>query len=228
MSSALTTRRNGSPARTRRRQHGLPAHARPRHDGDLRALGQRHVVVGGDRVGEHAELELALAIGLQADAGRALPAVAEADGDGVAGREEILHHADVERAAPGADVALELPLGLERRAVGGLHRGVARRLGVGELHRAEVGGEAEADLDRAGVVDAERAGRVGEREALHGARLEAARTASAWPCPSGRGGSRSRACGAGSAQGADGGSLPGGFYSSRVDASMVRLPGNRA
>ena len=128
LSSALTLSRNGSPARTMRRQHRAPAHARPRHDGDLRALRDRHVVVGGDRVGQHAELEFALAVGLQADAGRALPAVAEADGDGVAGRQEILHHADVERAAPGADVALELPLGLQRRAVGGLHRGVARRL----------------------------------------------------------------------------------------------------
>ena len=83
----------------KRRQHGAPAHARPRHDGDLRALRQRHVVVGGDRIGEDAELELALAIGLHADAGRAEAAVAEADGDGVAGREEVLDHADVERAA---------------------------------------------------------------------------------------------------------------------------------
>ena len=41
-----------------RRQHGAPAHARPRHDGNLRALRQRHVVVGGDRIGEDAELEL--------------------------------------------------------------------------------------------------------------------------------------------------------------------------
>ena len=78
-------------------------------------------------------------------------------------------------------------------AVGGLHRGVARRLGIGELHRAEVGGEAEADLDRAGVVHAERAGRVDQREALHGARLEAPRSATARRAPSGRGGSRSRA-----------------------------------
>ena len=111
-----------------RRQHGAPAHAWPRHDGDPRALRQRHVVVGGDRIGEHAELELALAVGLQADAGRAEAAVAEADGDGVAGRQEVLHHGDIERAVPGADVALELPLGLERGAVGGLDRGVALAL----------------------------------------------------------------------------------------------------
>ena len=69
-----------------RRQHGAPAHAGPRNDGDPRALGQRDVVVGGDRVGKHAELELALAVGLQADAGRAEAPIAEADGDGVAGR----------------------------------------------------------------------------------------------------------------------------------------------
>ncbi len=108
-----------------RRQHRAPAHARPRQNCDLRALRQRHVVVGGDRVGEHAELELALAIGLQPNAGRALPAVAEADGDGVAGGQEILHHAHIERPAPGADVALELPLGLQGGPVGGLDRRVA-------------------------------------------------------------------------------------------------------
>ncbi len=158
-----------------RRQHGTPAHARPGHDGDLRAFGQGDVVIGGDRVGKDAELELALAVGLQADAGRALPAVAEADGDGVAGAEEVLHHADVERAAPGANIALELPLGFQRRAVGGLHRGVALAFRIGELHGPEVGGEAEADLDRAGVIDPEGAGRIDEREALQRARLEAAR-----------------------------------------------------
>jgi hypothetical protein len=58
--------------------------ARSRHNRNLGALGQRHIVVGGNRVGEHMELELALAIGLQPDAGRALPPVTEADGDGVA------------------------------------------------------------------------------------------------------------------------------------------------
>ena len=173
LSSALIERRNGSPART---SVGSTARQRtpgPGTIGNLRALRQRHVVVGGDRVGEHAELELALAVGLQADAGRAEAAVAEADGDGVAGSEEVLDHADVERAAPGPDVALELPLGLERGAVRGLDRGVALALRIGELHRAEIGGEAEADLDRAGVVDAEGAGRVDQREALQRARLEA-------------------------------------------------------
>ena len=55
-----------------RRQHRAPMHARARHDANFRALRQRHVVVGGDRVGEDAKLELALAIGLHANAGRAL------------------------------------------------------------------------------------------------------------------------------------------------------------
>ena len=173
LSSALMASRKGSPARTRLGSTARQRTPRPGNDGDLRALRDRHVVVGGDRVGQHAELELALAVGLQADAGRALPAVAEADGDGVAGGQEVLHHADVERAAPGPDVALELPLGVEHGAVGSFNRGVAGALRVAELHRAEVGGEAEADLDRAGVVDAERAGRIDQREALQGARLEA-------------------------------------------------------
>ena len=158
-----------------RRQHRVPAHARPRHDRDPRALRQGDVVVGGDRVGEDAELEFALAIGLHADAGRAEAAVAEADGDGVAGAQEILGDADIERAAPGADVALELPLGFQGRAVGGLNGRVALPLGVRELHRAEVGGEAEPDLDGAGVVDAEGPGRIDEGQALQRARLEGPR-----------------------------------------------------
>ena len=158
-----------------RRQHGAPVHPRPRHDGNLRVLRQRDVIVGGDGIGEHSELELAFAIGLHANAGRALATIAEADRDGVAGRQEVLHHADVERAAPRADVALELPLRLEGGAVGGLNCGVALALRIGELHRPEVGGEPEADLDRAGVVEAEGAGGIDQRKALQRARLEASR-----------------------------------------------------
>ena len=175
LSSALIDSRNGSPARTSVGSTARQCTPGPGTMANLRAVRQRHVVVGGDGIGEHAELELAFAIGLHANAGRALPAVAETDGDGVAGRQEVLHHADVERAAPRADVALELPLRLEGGAVGGLHGGVALALRIGELHRPEVGGEAEADLDRAGVVDAEGAGGVDQRKALQRARLEAPR-----------------------------------------------------
>jgi hypothetical protein len=113
------------------------------------------------------ELEFALAIGLQPNARRTLPPVTEADGDGVARSQEILHHPDVEGSTPRADVALELPFGLQSRAVGGLHGRVTRSLRIRELHWPEVGREAEPNLDRARVIHPERAGRVDQREALH-------------------------------------------------------------
>src|SRR5262249_42503229 len=98
-------------------KHSAPAHARAGHDCNLRAFRQGHVIVRCDRIDKHAELEFAFAKGLHPDAGRAEAAVAEAHRNGVLRVEEILDYTDVKRAAPGADVALELPLGLQRRTI---------------------------------------------------------------------------------------------------------------
>ncbi len=135
------------PSANHGRQQRVPGDRRPGNNGDLRALGQRHIVVGRDGIGENPKLELAFAIGLQPDTRRAEPPVPKAHCDGVARPQEIFDHADVERAAPGADIALELPFRLERGTVRGFDCGVTRALGIIELHGTEIGGESETDLD---------------------------------------------------------------------------------
>jgi hypothetical protein len=93
----------------------------------------------------------------------------------VSGGEEVLGDADIKRATPGPDAALELPLGLEGRTVGRLDRRETGAHRINELHRAEVGREAKANLDRARIVDPEPARGVCQREALPGAGFETSR-----------------------------------------------------
>src|SRR5262249_11988628 len=137
-----------------------PVHTRAGGDGNFRAQRQRYIVIGGDRIGEDAELEFRLAVGLHADAWRTKAAVTEPNDYAIAGAKKIPHHPDIKRAAPGADIALELPFGLKRRAVGCLHSCVTLALRIGELDRPEVGGEAESDLDGARIVDTKGAGAI--------------------------------------------------------------------
>src|SRR5262249_50601747 len=157
------------------RQNRTPVHARPRDDGNFRAPGQRYIVISCDRIGEDAELELRLAVGLQTDARRAEPTVAESYRYPVARAQKILHHTDIERAAPGADIALELPLGLECRTVRGLHRCVALSHWISELNWSKVCCKAKPNLDGAGIVDAEGSSRIDQRQSLQRPRFQASR-----------------------------------------------------
>ena len=135
-----------------RRQNRVPAQRRSGNDGDFRTFRQRDIVISGDRIGEDAKFEFALAIGLQPDPRRAEAAIAEADRNGVARRQEMLDHADIERAAPRTDVALKFPFAFQRRAVRRLDAGVAGAFRIVELHRPEIGGKPKSDLERTGIV----------------------------------------------------------------------------
>ena len=129
------------------RQQGTPLNARSRHDGNRRAFGQGHVIISCNGVNQHPELELPFAVGLNADTGRAVTAVTEANGNGIARCQEMLHNANVERPAPGADIALELPFKFEKRPVRCLRRRIALPFRILELHGTEIGRETETDLD---------------------------------------------------------------------------------
>src|SRR5262249_4027991 len=78
-------------------------------------------------------------------------------------------------AAPGADIALELPLGLECRTVRGLHRCVALSHWISELNWSKVCCKAKPNLDGAGIVDAEGSSRIDQRQSLQRPRFQASR-----------------------------------------------------
>ncbi|MCP4246608.1 MAG: sulfatase-like hydrolase/transferase, partial [bacterium] len=95
------------------RQDGPPSLGRPGDDADGGLLRQRHIGVGGDGIGEDAELEGLLAEGLHAHAGGAAAGVAEGYGDRVAFLHETLDDLDVEAPVPGPDVQLGIVAHLE-------------------------------------------------------------------------------------------------------------------
>jgi hypothetical protein len=109
---------------------------------------------------------------LYADAGRALPAVAEAHGDRVAFAQETADNADEQGFVPGSDVALGVVLRLQHGVVRSVHRGVIGRPRIAPLRPAHVAGEAVHDFDRAGVVDAEISCRIDQGEGLKTARFD--------------------------------------------------------
>src|SRR6185369_14361479 len=96
-----------------RRQDSLVEHRRTRHHGKRRLDRKLDEVVGCERIDQDLELESRLAEGLDADAGRALPRIADADDDAVAFAEKAALDADRQRLVPRPDVALHVVPQLE-------------------------------------------------------------------------------------------------------------------
>ena len=172
---ALEAQPEAIPGPAKGRQDGDPLHPRPRPDVDGRmgAVRQRDVLVARERVGEHPELEARLHEGLEPQARRALPPVAETDDDPVTLR-EIAVAANVERDPPRARVAAVLAAHGEGDAGRGLDGGVPRPRRVVALDHRLVGLHAERDLEAPPVVDSELPAGVGEGEGLPAPGLEAA------------------------------------------------------
>ena len=169
---ALEAQAEGLAGAAQGGQQRLPRRRRAGDDGEARLPRQLDIIVGGEGVDQHAELEGRLDEGLHAHAGRAVAAIAEAHRDRVALVQEAAHDADHQRLVPRPDVQLGIVAHVEHGAVGGLDGRVVRALGIVELRPAHVAGEALHDLDRAGVVDAEVAGRVDQRDRLEAAGLD--------------------------------------------------------
>ena len=75
----------------------LPLRRRARHQREAGLLGQLGEFVGGEGIDRGLELDALLAIGLQAEAGRALPAVAQPHGERVAGAQIAAADANEQR-----------------------------------------------------------------------------------------------------------------------------------
>ena len=161
MSSATIASRNGSPATTSEGQIAFQLAAGPGTSAKAGLLGQLAELVGGEGVDRGLELDPLFAIGLQAEAGRALPAVAETYGQRIAGAQIAAADPDEQRVGVGADVEPVEP-DFELGAVARLDRGEVRRRRLVELRLAHVGGGSPRDLHHAGVVDAEGARRIGQ------------------------------------------------------------------
>ena len=126
-SSATNARRNGSPAMFRLGSSAfqrLPGPGTSAISGDSE-LGE---FIGRKRVDQHLEFEGRLDIGLQPQSGRALPRVAEPDGDGVALRRKPRPTLIDSVLTQGRDVDA-VDAAFEHGAVGGFDRGVVRRRG---------------------------------------------------------------------------------------------------
>ena len=95
----------------------MPFNRRSRHDIDRGRARERDIVVGCDRIYEYLEFKYFFAIGLEPDAARPLPLVTEADRNCVARLKEVFDDANIERPAPGANIALELPAAIQHRAI---------------------------------------------------------------------------------------------------------------
>ncbi len=163
---------DGQPERLardrKRRPDRFPAMRRAGHEVDRRLLRQLAELISREGIDADLERELLLAVGLQAIAGRALAAVAEPHGQGIAAAQVAAADADQDRVRPRPDVEPVEPH-FELGAVARFDRGVVRRRGIGELRLAHVGGRAPRNLDDAGVVDAEGPGSVGQGQLLVGA-----------------------------------------------------------
>jgi hypothetical protein len=139
----------------------LPVRGRSRHQRKRRLLRQLGEFIGRKRIDRRPELDARFAIGLHPVSGRALPAVAHAHGERIAGAQIAAAKADQQRVRVGADVETVEP-DVELGAVAGLDRGEVRRRGLVELRLAHVGGRPPRDFHHAGIVDAERARGVGQ------------------------------------------------------------------
>jgi hypothetical protein len=123
-------------------------------------------VIAGDRIGQHVELKERLGESLRAQSRRALPAIAETDGNGVALAHETAHHFDIQRAVPRTGVLLVVEACLQDGAVRRLDRHEAGAAGIVELWFGLIRSEPKADFDAAGIVNAEPARRVDDDEGL--------------------------------------------------------------
>ncbi len=139
----------------------LPLRGRPRHQRKGRLLRQLGEFIGRKRIDRGLEFDAGFAIGLQPVSGRALPAVAHAHGERIAGAQIAAADADQQRVRVGPDVETVEP-DVELGAVAGLDRGEVRRRGLVELRLAHVGSRPPGDFHHAGIVDAERARGVGQ------------------------------------------------------------------
>jgi len=146
-----------------RRQDRLPAHGRPGDQIERWLLWQFAEFVSRESIDRGAQLDILLDIGLQAQTRRAAPAVAEPNGQRIAGPQIAAADADEQRVGIGPNVETVEPH-FELGAVAGFDRGEIRRIGLGELRLCEVGRGAPRHFHHAGIVDAERAGGVDQRE----------------------------------------------------------------
>ena len=89
------------------------------HHGDRRRRLDLDIVVRGESVHQHLELESRFVEGLHAHAGRALAGVAEAHDDLFAFFEIAAHHADEQGLVPRADIALAVVFDVQHRAIAG-------------------------------------------------------------------------------------------------------------
>ena len=154
----------------------LPARRRTGHQIEPGLLGQLAEFISREGIDRGLELDVLLDIGLQAIAGRALPAVAETYGQRVAGAQIAAADANEQRVGVWPDVEAVEP-DFELGAVARLDRGEVRRGGLVELRLAHIGGCPPRDLHHPGIVDAERARGVDERQLGVRARDKRARTA---------------------------------------------------
>ena len=139
MSSATMARRNGSPATASDGQIAFQLAAGPATSVEAGLLGQLAELVGREGVDRGLELDALLDIGLQAKAGRALPAVAETYGQRIAGAQIAAADADEQRVRVWPDVEAVEP-DFELGAVARLDGGEVRRRRLVELRLAHVGG----------------------------------------------------------------------------------------
>ncbi len=163
---ALEAQAQGFAATAQGGQHRLVQGRGAGHDRDFRLLGQLDVVVGCNRVDQHAKLEGRLAKCLDSHSRGALATIAEADDNLVALAQKAAHDLDVKRLVPGPYVAFHVVLDLQHGAVAGFDGDVVWRGRIVELRATHVGREAMYDLEGARVVDAEVAGGVGQGEFL--------------------------------------------------------------
>ena len=146
-----------------RRQDRLPARRRPGHQIERRLRRQFAEFVSRKGIDRGFQFDIGFDIGLQPQARRALPGIAEPHRQGIAFAQITAPDPDQKRVGVGADVEPVEP-DLEPGAVAGFHRGEIRRLRLVELRLAHVGGGPPGDLDHAGIVDAEGAGGVDQRQ----------------------------------------------------------------
>ena len=125
-SSATIARRNGSPTTASEGQIAFQLCRRPRHESEGRLLQELGELVGGESIDRRSELDPSFAVGLQAVARRALPAVAHAHRQRIAGAQIAAADTDQQSIGIGPDVEPVEPH-LELGAVARLDGGEVRR-----------------------------------------------------------------------------------------------------
>ena len=137
-------------------QDCLPARGRPRHEIEGRLHRQLTELVRRKRIDRGFQLHIRFDVGLQPETRRALPAIAQAHRQRIAGAQIAAPNPNQQGVRKGADVEPVEPH-FKLGAVAGFHRGEICRLRLVELRLAHVGGGPPRDLDHAGIVDAESA-----------------------------------------------------------------------